>query len=81
MLIDRKDDVINICEMKFVSSEFEITEKYDEHLRERAALFQKVTKTRKVLHHTFITTYGVKKNKYSGIVQNEVVMDDLFRLE
>ncbi len=81
MLIDRKDGVINICEMKFVSSEFEITEKYEEHLRERAALFQKVTKTRKALHHTFITTYGVRKNKYSGIVQNEVLMDDLFRLE
>ena len=78
MLIDRKDDVINICEMKFVSSEFEITEKYDEHLRERDALFKKVTKTRKALHHTFVTTYGVKKNKYSGIVQNEVTMDDLF---
>jgi len=81
MLIDRKDGVINICEMKFVSSEFEITEKYEEHLRERAALFQKVTKTRKALHHTFITTYGVRKNKYSGIVQNEVLMDDLFRIE
>lgn len=81
MLIDRKDGVINICEMKFVSSEFEITEKYEEHLRERAALFQKVTKTRNALHHTFITTYGVRKNKYSGIVQNEVLMDDLFRLE
>ncbi len=27
---------------------------------------------------TMITSYGVKKNIYSGIVQREVLMDDLF---
>ena len=26
-----------------------------------------------------ITTYGVYKNKYSGVVNNRVVMDDLFQ--
>lgn len=41
-------------------------------------LLRKVTKTNKALYHTFITTYGVAHNLYSGIVQSEVTMEDLF---
>ena len=80
LLIDRNDEVINICELKYASSKYEITESYEEHLRERASLFRKKTGTRKALHHTFITTYGVKQNRHSGIVQSEVTMDDLFEI-
>lgn len=78
LLIDRRDQTINLCEMKFSQSEYEITKSYDEHLRERAEMFRSETKTRKALHQTFITTYGVKRNMYSGNVQSEVKLDDLF---
>lgn len=78
LLIDRRDQTINLCEMKFSQGEFEITKQYDERLRERAETFRSATKTRKALHNTFVTTYGVKKNMYAGIVQSEVVLDDLF---
>lgn len=78
LLIDRRDQTINLCEMKFSQAEFEITKQYDEHLRERAEKFRSATKTRKALHQTFVTTYGVKKNMYSGNVQSEVKLDDLF---
>ena len=63
LLIDRNDDVINICEIKYCNDEFVITDEYEEKLRKRASLFKKVTKTKKALQHVFITTYGVKKNK------------------
>lgn len=78
LLIDRRDQTINLCEMKFSQDEFEITKQYDEHLRKRAEIFRSATKTRKALHQTFVTTYGVKKNMYSGNVQSEVILDDLF---
>lgn len=78
LLIDRRDQTINLCEMKFSQGEFEITKQYDEHLRKRAESFRSATKTRKALHQTFITTYGVKRNMYSGNVQSEVKLDDLF---
>lgn len=78
LLIDRRDQTINLCEMKFSQSEFEITKQYDEHLRERTESFRLATKTRKALHQTFVTTYGVKKNLYSGNVQSEIKLDDLF---
>ena len=78
LLIDRRDQTINLCEMKFSQDEFEITKQYDEHLRKRTELFRYAVKTRKALHQTFVTTYGVKQNMYSGIVQSEVLLDDLF---
>ncbi len=78
LLIDRRDQTINLCEMKFSQGEFEITKQYDEHLRNRAESFRSATKTRKALHQTFVTTYGVKQNMYSGNVQSEVRLDDLF---
>lgn len=78
LLIDRRDQTINLCEMKFSQGEFEITKQYDERLRERIEIFRLESKTRKALHQTFVTTYGLKRNAYSGNIQSEVVLDDLF---
>jgi hypothetical protein len=64
--------------MKFSQGEYEITKQYDEHLRERAEIFRTVSKTRKALHHTFVSTYGIKKNMYCGTINSEVMLDDLF---
>ncbi len=79
LLIDRKDQIINLCEMKYSTSEYEITKKYDELMRNRRELFRKETKTRKGLHLTMVTTYGLKQNAYSGLIQNEITLDDLFK--
>ena len=80
LLIDRADEVINICEIKFASDKYVIDSEYEERLRNRASLFRTVTKTKKSIQHTFITTYGVSPNLHSGIVQSEVTMDDLFAM-
>ena len=78
LVIDRADRVINICEIKFVKGPFEIDRAYDLALRKKIETFRNETKTRKALHLTMITTYGVKPGKYAGIVQSEVSMDELF---
>lgn len=78
MLIDRRDRVVNICEMKFSVNEFIIDKDYDAVLRSRMATFKQETKTNKALHITLITTFGVKRNTYSNIVQSQVLLDDLF---
>ncbi len=78
LLIDRRDKAINICEAKFYSSEFVIDKEYSHKLRNKIAAFKSVVKTRKALVPTMITTFGVKRNAYSGNVQQEVVLDDLF---
>ena len=79
LLIDRKDGVINLCEMKFASTEYEIKDSEDRHARARKELFKVTTGTRKAVHLTYVTTYGLKRNSHSCIVQSEVTLDDLFR--
>ena len=78
MLIDRADGAINICEMKYAKDEFVIDASYEQRLRDRMSSFSVATKTKKALLHTFITTYGVKQNMHSGLVNSEVRMNDLF---
>ena len=78
LLIDCRDKAINVCEAKFYSGEFVIDKDYSLNLRNKIAAFKSVTKTRKAIVPTMITTFGVKQNSYSGNIQQEVMLDDLF---
>ncbi len=80
LLIDRSDRTINICEMKFSEKPYSITKPYADALRLKMAIFAEATHVRKTLALTMVTTYGILPGVHSGIVQNEVVMDDLFEL-
>lgn len=79
LVIDRRDQVINLCEMKFSINPFEINKKYADTLRNKIGTFKAETSTRKSVFLTFVTTFGLKKNSHSaGLVQNEVTMEALF---
>jgi uncharacterized protein len=79
LLIDRKDNAISVCEMKFANEEFIITKEYAEKLKQKLRVFKTETKTKKTLLPTLITTYGAQKNShYLGIIQNELTLNDLF---
>lgn len=79
LLIDRNDRCINVCEIKFSSEPYELTKSYLEVLRNKLFLFHRVSKTRKALFNTLITTHvPVNIDKYTGSVQNLITMDDLF---
>ena len=78
LLIDRKDQVVNLCEMKYSLSEYVIDAEYEQKLRNKKSVFIDATNTKKAVHLTMVTTFGIKANAYSGIVQNEVTLDDLF---
>ena len=79
LLIDRKDGIINICEMKFSKAEFSITSEEEQCLRNRIAIFEKETHTTKAVHLTMVTSFGIIKNSHSSIVQSEVKLEDLFQ--
>lgn len=79
LLIDRRDDVINICEMKFTDDEFVIDKQYARELKRKLDVFRRATRTRKSLYLTMVTTFGVRKNSYAtDLVASEIAMDDLF---
>lgn len=79
LLIDRKDDTINICEMKFSQLPYEISKSYAETLQTKMQVFREVTRTRKSLMLTMMVHSGLKANVHSGMVQNVVETADLFR--
>jgi uncharacterized protein len=79
LVIDRRDQVINLCEMKYSINPFAIDKKYAEELRDKAGIFKSETNTRKSVFLTMITTFGLKSNNYStGLIQNDLKMDILF---
>ena len=79
LLIDRNDQVINICEMKFYQKEFSISKSYAEQLRRKLSIFEEISQTKKQVFLTMITTFGLLENKHSqGLVDNELTMDILF---
>lgn len=79
LLIDRRDGVVNVCEMKFSESPFAITADYADNLRNKITTFKRESSIGKSVHLTFVTAHGLKRNAYSGLAQSEVTLDDLFR--
>ncbi len=79
LLIDRADNCINLCEIKYSDEEFTISKAYDKELREKKSVFISQSKTKKSLFLTFIAPYGIKKNAgYFETADVTLTMDDLF---
>lgn len=80
LLIDRADGVINLCEMKFSNADYKLTPTYKKTLRERASIFSEVTKSRKSIFVTLVTTYGLaQKDTHIDVIQNVITLEDLFK--
>lgn len=78
LLIVRKDQVINLCEMKYSGSEYTVTEKTDRGIRKKISDLVKVTRTKYAIYTTLITTYGLVENAYAQNIQSVITLDDLF---
>lgn len=78
LLIDRKDDTINLCEMKFTHGKFTINKDYAEKLQDKIDVFISETETKKNVLLILITSNGIAPNAYADMVQKEVTLDQLF---
>jgi hypothetical protein len=79
LVIKRDDHWINLCEMKFYSSEYTIEKSDLENFRNKIALFKNETRTKDVVAITMITTFGITENaNFHEIVENSFTMDVLF---
>lgn len=78
LIIDRRDHIVNMCEIKFYSDEFAVDKDYHLTLERRKKLLRDVISAKSVVHSTLITTYGLKHNEYSGDFVSVITMDDLF---
>ncbi|MFK7979120.1 MAG: ATP-binding protein [Saprospiraceae bacterium] len=79
LLIDRQDNTISLCEIKFYKEEWTLDKSDAVNLRQKRAIFKQVTNTKKQIFICLITTYGLNENKHSaGLIDNILTMDDLF---
>jgi len=78
LLISRNDGVINLCEMKYTLHPETISARDDQNLQNKRISFLAETGTRKAIHITMITTYGLTEQGHRASAQSEVMLDDLF---
>ena len=79
LIIDRKDDTINLCEIKFYDSVYTITKDVYTQLQHRKTLFQEYTNTKKQVFTTMIASQGIKDSAYaSDVVDSRIGLNDLF---
>ena len=78
LLIDRADNIVNMCELKFYSDDFNVDRNYYRLIMHREELLSEIIPKRKAIHSTLITTYGLTYNEYSGAFSKVITLDDLF---
>lgn len=81
-LIDRADNVINLCEMKFYNKEVILSAKFINELRQKRARFIELSKTKKTVYNTLISTFGTDKSLGTiSEIDSEVTLKHLFNLQ
>lgn len=78
LIIDRADDVVNVCEMKYSKARFVVTKPYAEKLSKRLSSLE-VIMPEKTIHMTLISIKGMERNENSEIFTTSISADDLFR--
>ena len=78
LLIVRKDQIINVCEMKYSESDYSPDLAFDKAMRRKISDLMLATKTKFAIHSTLITTYEVAETSYSGNIQSIITAEELF---
>jgi uncharacterized protein len=79
LLLDRKDQVINLFEMKFYTETLVLDANDAADLREKIRVFKALTKTKKQVFLYVIATFGLKTNEHSlSIIDKWFDMNVLF---
>ena len=78
LLIERSDNAVNICEMKYSSGVYEIDREESRRMLNRRDRFAAEGGCKGAVYLTFVTTCGLVHNAYWNDVQSEVTLDDLF---
>ena len=79
MVIDRRDDTINLCECKYTNKTYVIAKADAMDFERKKDIFLNETGTRKSIHMTMITSNGIVQNAYRNEIQSEITLDDLFQ--
>ena len=79
LIIERRDNVVNMCEIKFYSDEFVADKDCHFGLVRRERLLREKLSRKVSVYNTLITTFGLSRSEYFGDFVSTVTLDDLFR--
>ena len=78
LLVVRKDQVINVCEMKYSESEYVVNAAFDKAMKRKISDFRLATGTKHAMYPTLITTYGIAETPYAEELQAVITGENLF---
>jgi len=79
LLIDRRDGIVNLCEMKYADGKYSITVDESDRIRNRIEAARKLFGKNRTIHLTMITQDGIIRGPNSWDVQSVITLDDLFQ--
>lgn len=79
MLIDRNDNVIDLCEMKYTKEPLRLSAESYEEICRRQARFREITGTAKAVHLILISANGADRNSYASEFQKIIDLNALFQ--
>lgn len=78
LLIDRADNIVDVCEMKYAADGYVITASSIENIKHKLNVLRQYTSPKKYIEAVLITSNGVIKNKYSNEILQQITGDELF---
>lgn len=78
LLIDRSDNVLNCCEIKFYSTDFAVDKEYYRVMLRRQEMLSKEVSSKVSIQSVLITTFGLAHNEYDGCFSNVITLKHLF---
>lgn len=79
MLIDRADNTVNICEMKFSNEKYTVSLDDHDKIANRANRFGQFIEHRKSISITMVTVFGITQTGYWGDIHNSITAEDLMK--
>lgn len=78
LIIERSDNIVDLCEAKFYSGKYLVTKEYDSKVRNKINALNELIRKKQAINTVLITTEGVVDNGYKWIFNNVITLDDLF---
>lgn len=79
LIIERKDNIISLCEMKFYNKEYKVNKEAHLNLINKIELLKASVAKKYAIIPTLITTFGLDKSEYFDDYNSVITLDDLLK--
>ena len=78
MIIERADQITNLCEIKYTNKPFEVNADYEQQLLRKRDIYKEKTGTSQALKIIMISAKGLSGTAYTSYISDVITLDDLF---